>query len=367
MSNDKMPIKFFAPREIDELRIEGSGSSEPPKWLLSGEELEKRAQGLLKDFNQFKEKISDRLDRKSVVPFVFIAKMRDDSTAKSRRKDISSLFQTSEKRSVIGLVDSDELIVRLDSISDMEKISNRLTDFHLNSYAISCLESFSEFRPIIDVQDDDESYKVKIINFQDYELNLSLQRLFERKLIDNKIQFKKTKYAQQLPIYKIIVSNKAILDELQSNNAYEMLFSIEPMPKYTVELDLLHGEESIQIKSPYEGQRYETLGILDNGIAPIPHLTPWISGERWTVYPDKKINPTHGTFVGGVALYGDTLENMDWVGHKGIKLFDACIFPDETKEKLDEDDLIMNIQEAIGRNHENVKVWNLSISVTREC
>lgn len=39
MDNEKLPIKFFAPREVDELRIEGAGNSEPPKWLLSGDAL----------------------------------------------------------------------------------------------------------------------------------------------------------------------------------------------------------------------------------------------------------------------------------------------------------------------------------------
>ncbi len=43
-----------------------------------------------------------------------------------------------------------------------------------------------------------------------------------------------------------------------------------------------------------------------------------------------------------------------------------AIFPDPAKESLDEDDLIANIQEAIKANHEKVKVWNLSVSITRE-
>ena len=145
-----------------------------------------------------------------------------------------------------------------------------------------------------------------------------------------------------------------------------MLFSIEPMPKYVVALDASVSDGGVDIVYPESGQRYETLGILDNGIASIPHLAPWMTDKRWTVYPDDVITPTHGTFVAGVALYGDICEGEDWVGHKGIKLFDATVFPDTTKEGLDEDDLIANIREAIEANHERVKVWNLSISmVTR--
>ena len=115
-----------------------------------------------------------------------------------------------------------------------------------------------------------------------------------------------------------------------------MLFSIEPMPKYVVALDASVSDGGVDIVYPESGQRYETLGILDNGIASIPHLAPWMTDKRWTVYPDDVTTPTHGTFVAGVALYGDICEGEDWVGHKGIKLFDATVFPDTTKEGLDE-------------------------------
>lgn len=43
MAGEKLPIKFFAPREIDELRVEGNGSSDTPNWVLEGRELEQRA------------------------------------------------------------------------------------------------------------------------------------------------------------------------------------------------------------------------------------------------------------------------------------------------------------------------------------
>lgn len=72
-----------------------------------------------------------------------------------------------------------------------------------------------------------------------------------------------------------------------------------------------------------------------------------------------------GVNTGMFALYGDECEGKNWVGHKGIKLFDAAIFPDTTKEGLDEDELIANIKEAVALYHEKVKVWNLSVSITR--
>lgn len=366
MDNEKLPIKFFAPREVDELRIEGAGNSDPPKWLLSGQELINRSEVLLDAFNQFSSAVDEREKRNSPVPFVFIAKMCGDSTAKSRRKDITSLFQTTDKSNVIGLTGSDELIVKVSSVSQMNEIASRIQDYERNDYAISCLETFWEFEPFVQSIAEEKTYKVKLIDFQDYEINIAMQRLFEQRLISREIEFQKTAYASQLPVYKIKNASQTVIDELAHEPSFEMLFSIEPMPKYVLALDAIAQESNIIPIRPVNGQRYETLGILDNGIAPIPQLSPWMQNERWTVYPDHVITPTHGTFVAGVALYGDILEGKDWVGHKGIKLFDAAVFPDTAKEGLDEDDLIANIQEAIAANHDRVKVWNLSISIVRE-
>ena len=78
MSNEWLPIKFFAPREIDELKVEPGGSSDVPNWVLEGKALEQRATELCQAFEQFSEPINERAKRNSAVPFVFIAKMCGD-------------------------------------------------------------------------------------------------------------------------------------------------------------------------------------------------------------------------------------------------------------------------------------------------
>ncbi|MDD2401019.1 MAG: S8 family peptidase [Clostridia bacterium] len=366
MSNEKLPIKFFAPREVDELSVEPGGGGEPPKWLLSGTELEKRSEQLLLDLDEFEEVIRDKELRNSPVPFVFIAKMCDDSTSKSRRKDISNLFQIKGEGNVIGLTKSDELIVRLDFSEDIKALSLRLKDYERNSYAISCLENLLEYKPLVIEADAVDNYKVKLFDYQNYEQNLAMQRLFERTIFNKNIELKKTDYSSELVIYNLKNIDKTALDDLKSCDIYQAVFSIEPMPKYSISLDVMDTDQKVDIVYPKNDQKYVTIGILDNGIAPIPHLAPWLVKERWSVYPENNINPTHGTFVAGIALYGDSCEEKNWVGHHGIKLFDATVFPDTEKEGLEEDDLIENIKEAIGQNHEKVKIWNLSISITRE-
>ena len=363
MEREKLPIKFFAPRDIDELRIEGNGTSEKPKWVLSGQELKNRAEYLSDSLNSIETIMEKRKD--SPVPFSFIARIQEDATAKSKRKDIANFFQVKEMSSVIGLTATNKLIVSFDSLSEFGKISERLKDCTNNDYAISCITDFEEFLPNVYEAEESCNYKIKLIDYQNYEQNLVMRRLLEHTLNNKKIEYNKTDYSEKFYVYKLKNVTNAMLDELKEADIFNALFSVEPMPKYVISLDFLEEDDDIPIKKPDSEKNYMTIGILDNGIETIPHLKPWIDIERWSPYPESSINPTHGTFVAGIALYGDECEGKGWVGHKGIKLFDAAVFPDTSKEGLDEDELIANIKEAVKLYNEQVKIWNLSISITR--
>ena len=80
MDNERLPIKFFAPREIDELRVEGNRNREPPRWLLTGQDLIDRSAQLLDAFHSFSSIYEQRVS--SPIPFVFVAKMCEDETFK---------------------------------------------------------------------------------------------------------------------------------------------------------------------------------------------------------------------------------------------------------------------------------------------
>ena len=302
----------------------------------------------------------------SPVPFSFIARLQEDATAKSKRKDIANFFQVKEMSSVIGLTATNKLIVSFDSLSEFGKISERLKDCTNNDYAISCITDFEEFLPNVYEAEESCNYKIKLIDYQNYEQNLVMRRLLEHTLNNKKIEYNKTDYSEKFYVYKLKNVTNAMLDELKEADIFNALFSVEPMPKYVISLDFLEEDDDIPIKKPDSEKNYMTIGILDNGIETIPHLKPWIDIERWSPYPESSINPTHGTFVAGIALYGDECEGKGWVGHKGIKLFDAAVFPDNSKEGLDEDELIANIKEAVKLYNEQVKIWNLSISITRQ-
>lgn len=361
MNKEKLPIKFFLQRDVDDSKNEPGGGGNFPSWILSDSDLEQRATTLNQEFNQFYPFVEEREKRNSAIPFVFVAKMTQNATAKSHRAKISSLFQVESRNNIIGLSDSDELVVKIHSSNDLHKISGRFSDFEQNRYAISCIESVQKFEPTIEEASEKSAYKVKLIDFQDYETNIYAQRIFESALDSRKIEFKKTRYTPEVPVYKLSLSPDVILDALHGDEAFAAIFSIEQMPKYYIGLDFPQDSAPFEIPAPAPGKRYEILGILDSGIANIDPLLPWKEGERWAVYPESEIDSIHGTFVAGVALNGDCFEHQHWVGHRGIKLFDAVIAPDS--RSIEEDELIENIREAVSLYHETVKVWNLSSSI----
>ncbi|WP_366924743.1 S8 family peptidase [Metallumcola ferriviriculae] len=368
MANERLPIKFFAKREVDNMRVEAGGGGEPPKFILGEEDLYIKARAFVSVVETFKEEVAKKERSNSLIPVVFKTKIIDDAAAKTHRREVSNLFRVGADNNILGLAEADEIIIKLDDSRETEKIIDRLKNTQRYAHALSCIDSISDFKPIVYKSESQEpvDYKVILINFQNYEQNTAIRNYFERSMVQLGLDVKKTNYTADHVIYNI---QSVKLDEFQTimrNEAFEAIFSIQPMPKYTVSLDMEDDEATINITAPKEGKKYTTVGILDNGIADIPHLKPWLAEERYTAYPEPYVKKNHGTFVSGVVVYGDHLEDEEWVGTEGVKILDACVYPDTDKEGIEEDELIRNIQEAVKAHHEEVKVWNLSISIVAE-
>ncbi|MFZ7120732.1 MAG: S8 family peptidase [Eubacteriaceae bacterium] len=368
MENERLPIKFFAKREVDNMRVEGNGSAKPPKFVLSAEELIIKSKAFVDVIQDFKAEVLKKERENSLIPVVFKTKIIDDATAKTHRREVSNLFRTGTDNNVLGLAEEDELIIKVDDSREVEKIIERFKNTQRYARALSAIDSISDFEPIIDRSNSKEpiDYKAKLIDFQNYEQNTAIRNYFERSIKELGIEVTKTNYTPNHEIYNIKSVNLDEFMSINKNEIFEAIFSIEPMPKYTVALDMEEDDATINITTPKEGKKYTTVGILDNGVADIAHLKPWLSKERYTAYPESYVKRDHGTFVSGVVVYGDYLEDKEWVGTEGVKILDACVYPDTDKEGIEEDELIRNIQDAVKVHHREVKVWNLSISIINE-
>lgn len=359
MPNERLPIRAFEQREIDNFRIEGAGSSEVPSWVLSGDELLSRAQDLFLGLNTAIESA----DHNPELPLVLAVDLDPQDTAKTKRKTVADMLEVEHNGSsakIVGVQGTTRLVLQVENMSSARAIAERLEDAERFDQAISCITSIGRFTPEVEIPDECKTFKVRLVSTSNDGNRTS--SAFEKYLEETGVQYRRRDYARGMSIYRISASPeqaRAIADGAVG----ETVFSIRPMPKYRVALDSLAEDGDIpDLELPEDGIDYPVVGVLDSGITPIDHLSPWLFGSRCSPYPPSDIDPEHGTFVAGIITYGDRLEGMDWTSGISPKLLDAAVFPGDGV--VDEDDLIESIRKAVKLNSAEVKVWNLSLSLT---
>lgn len=356
MMDKYLPIKIFEKREIyDDRGTEGGGSDKPPRWILSGEQLLEKSSFLHQSVEMLRKKLETHEANKR-LPLVVSTTINEDAIAKSHRGKVVDVL---DNENVIGFFGDNTIISMVPDSNILGKISDVVSDIDIGVNFISAVEDIDIFNPYITPNNDNLVYKVKLINYNNYDLNHAAKMIFEQDCEKHKIQItKKTKYTPELTVYRICLDN---MEELELFEEFEGIYSIEPMETYDITLDALDQEKNIPIKEMDEDEDYPIVGILDSGIKPIPHLEKWLGDHKFSGYPEEYQDNGHGTFVSGIVAYGDELDADGNSLVNGIRLFDATVYPDVKKETIYADDLIDRIREAVEKNSAEIKIWNLSL------
>lgn len=368
MADKNLPIKIIQKRvHVDDRETEGGGNGIPPKWVLTGIDLEAKSINLLNDFIGIRKNLEKKLEKYD-VPTVLKAKISDVALAKSHRGDIVQALVGKHNEKILGVSPEQELLVRVDNISDLDLIDKQLHSFHKNIKAISGIDAIKAFEPYQGSLEPRENgkfvLKVKLIDFNDNVVNVQTRDLFFG-ILGNQSGLSlenSTKYSDNLLVYKIVADS---IESINNLSGFNGLLSVESMPRYGVDTDDFLPDEKIEPFLPIDGEEYPVVGILDTGIAPILELRPWIIGT-YSCYPEEYVNRAHGTFVAGIVCYGDILQGLQLTGVNGCKLFDAIVMPDKSKEKIDEDELVGNIRMVIEKFGHQIKIWNMSLGTGKE-
>lgn len=363
MAEKNLPIKFFQKRQKDEMDTEGGGGGKLPKWA-DPQQIGVKASYVREVLSGISKSIERKVKRNNYIPSVLKLKVNEDALAKTYRREIGNLFNVG-KLNIIGVSGEDEVLVKIDNEADlqaiMKKFSNINDAFPSNTtlIGISAITNAEEFKPQIDVEPENETvFKVKLFNYGNSDLNAILIKHFENYCIERNLHFQRTSYSGDLNIYRLSEITPDSFEELRDFDGVQL---VSEMPTYGTTMDGFTETNTIAVKLPKVEHIYPIVGVLDTGIADIPHLTPWLHNKSFTKYHTDYINKGHGTFVSGVLVYGDELEGVNYTGFQGCKLFEALVMPDPAKQKIYEDELIENIREAISNNDE-IKIWSLSLS-----
>lgn len=302
-----LPIRLFTQRTMDEQRVEGGPRDESPAWVLSGEALEKRAKslrdGLIGVLFQERHNVN--------LPYTFEVVLDNDDTAKSKRGAIVDMLSPSGSESsyIVGMRGATNLILRLPTRESVEFIASRMDELDRYAAPITCVLRIGPFYPEVDVVEE-SAYKVKLL--RDRVEDGDNTSAFSAYLDALGIEHKPISYSKSMVIYKAAMKPEdvyAVVDGLMG----ELIFSIKPMPKLSAVLDGITECDIPPVKQPADGEHPPLLGILDSGVKEIEHLAPWLGGSV-SPYLLSDMDRPHGTFVAGIAVYGDELERREWVG-----------------------------------------------------
>lgn len=111
------------------------------------------------------------------------------------------------------------------------------------------------------------------------------------------------------------------------------------------------------------------LGIIDGGISNA--LSDWVI-DRWDILADEDMNHDHGTFIGGLAVAGASLNGAETCPEAdGAELVDIAIFPDEATGAFSNyysgglpqffDEMESAVTDARARH--DVRVFNMSLNI----
>lgn len=361
MSEKYLPIKIFEKRkEYDDRITEGGGDNREPGFVLHGDQLQSHAQRIASDLQIVREDFREKLSVTRSLPVIMATSLIENAIAKTHRGRVVSILDSDGNDNVIGAMGDRQILSILSSEAILDNLENAIRREEMATLT-SSLSCFELFYPCMEAYEEDHSeYRVRLFDYNDFDENNIARILFEKYCDDiGVIIQKKIRFTAEMFIYRVTIDS---LDQYRQLGRFEGLYSVEKTVHLKVNLDSMTGEELIPVKYPEDGEDYQTVGVLDSGVAPIGHLAPWLLEEEHTNYPEEYADRSHGTAVASIIEYSDQLNKTDICSTDGVNIFSALVFP---KQNIFPEDLIENIRDAIERNP-NIKIWNMSLGTSLE-
>lgn len=364
------PIQLVKTRgQSDVFFKEGGGGNNVPSWATD-DAITTNASSLRESFDAFERLFTEREQNSNPLPALFVATLNEHATAKSYRANARSIFDVRQKRNIIGISDTNKLLVKIDNKHDLARISRNVNPESLSTiskdkkFGIAAITGIDLFTPYVDDEIDMGQVKVKLVDYLNAELNRMAERIFMTGCRDAGISVKRVDYASDVHIFCADISEQRDVDILATMDS---VISVKKMPYIELSISPEPFNTQIEVKEPVQGEDYPKVGLMDSGIDAIPHLSDWIEGVNQNIanLADEDINLRHGTAVAGILNYGDELQGQTWTGCSPMKITSCIINTDESNVRMYESEMIEHIKSSI-RSNPDIKVWNLSQGSTTE-
>lgn len=356
----ELPIQKVSFRgEKDVFRKEGASSDKLPKFV-SDERIRNNGMAVCETLKTWEELFDENTQSAKSLPVLAVASLDSNASAKSYRKSVRSLFDVKNKRNVIGVENQGGIIVKIDNKTDYEGILRNFQSYSNENISkntkigLASVVAIDKFHPYIeDGLNENDTLKVKLIDYQNAQLNTMSKRILYNYCAKHDVYYKELDYSSGLRLFELKNVN-----DTKALASLDGIISVKRMP--TIEIESAPEDEisDVEIITPVKGQDYPIVGVLDSGISRIPQLDSWIESENNIAdFEDDDIDYFHGTAVAGIINYGDYLSGCEYTGCKPCRMV-SCII-NSPRLTVGEHELILYIRKSI-EAHPEVKVWNLS-------
>ena len=362
MSEKYLPIKIFEKRkDYDDRSTEGGGDNREPGFVLHGEALSSHVAILTDELHEVRSALREELVKQRTLPVIMATSLNEKAIAKSHRGRVVGILESDGSDNVIGVYGDRQILSVLSSEAVLDNLNDAIQNEEMATLT-SSLAGMEIFRPIMDTYEEGhKDYRARLFDYNDFDRNNLVRIMFEEYCERTGIHIqKKIRFTADMYIYRLLVDSEEKYQQLED---FEGLYSVEKTSLLTVTLDALADEVLIPTTYPEEGEEYQTVGVLDTGIAPIGHLSSWLLEEEHTNYPEEYTDRSHGTAVAGIIEYSDALNDTDICSTGGVRLFSALVYPNQ---KIYPEDLIDNVRDAVER-HPDIKIWNMSLGEDEQC
>ncbi len=356
MSEKYLPIKIFEKRkDYDDRSTEGGGDNREPGFVLHGEALRNHAAVLTDDLQEVRSDFREEFAKQRTLPVIMATSLEESAIAKSHRGRVVNILESDGNDNVVGIYGDRQILSVLSSEVVLDNLEEAIQKEEMATLT-SSLSGMTVFRPIMDKYEDGHTeYRARLFDYNDFDRNNLVRILFEKFCEENGIQImRKIRFTADMYIYRLSVES---LDQYEKLEDFEGLYTVEKSSLVAVTLDALSDEEMVLVRYPEEGEEYPVVGVLDTGIAPIGHLSPWLLEGEHTNYPEEYTDRSHGTSVASIIEYSDDLNGTDICSTGGVNLFSALVYP---SQRIYPEDLVENVRDAVERNP-HIKIWNMSL------
>ena len=361
MSEKYLPIIVFEKRKnYDDRLTEGGGDGREPGFVLHGEALRIHANQLSSDLKRVRTEIEKECRTPRVLPIILSTTLNEDAIAKSHRQRVTNALGCDGNDNVIGVSGDHEILSILSNEVVLDELERSFMSEE-SALLTSSLDGIKVFTPITDAYDSEYSeYRVRLFDYNDFDRNYIVKKLFEEYCLHFGIEIaRKVRFTADMYIYRLVIKTQELYQKVV---LFEGLYSLEKSLPITTAVEALSKQEMISTNDPGE-EDHMTVGVLDSGIKPIGHLSPWLLEDEYTSYPYSYADYSHGTAVASIIEYCDELNGTDISSSSGVYLFSALVYP---QKGVYPEDLIENIREAVERNPE-IKIWNMSLGMDEQC